>query len=124
MKTTIVLTLLLLLLQTPVAILGQNTSTVIWQVSSFDLNVTVQQDQRLISVAATLNATNVGNGSGRTLTVRLNSKASMKSIAVAGTPVTFRQGAEARAELQKFEIQLPSTVAPNASTTVSINYSF
>jgi len=122
MKTIIAFSLFLLLLQTPLAI-GQ-TSTVIWQVNSFDINVNVQQEQRLIAVAATLNATNVGNGQGRTLTVRLNSKASMKSVAVAGAPATFRQGAEAKPDLQKFEISLPSTVAPNGSTSVTVNYTF
>jgi len=122
MKTIIAFSLFLLQLQTPLAI-GQ-TSTVIWQVNSFDINVNVQQEQRLIAVAATLNATNVGNGQGRTLTVRLNSKVSMKSVAVAGAPATFRQGAEAKPDLQKFEISLPSTVAPNGSTSVTVNYTF
>jgi len=122
MKTIIAFSLFLLLLQTPLAI-GQ-TSTVIWQVNSFDINVNVQQEQRLIAVAATLNATNVGNGQGRTLTVRLNSKVSMKSVAVAGAPATFRQGAEAKPDLQKFEISLPSTVAPKGNTSVTVNYTF
>jgi len=124
MKTIIACTVLLLLLQVPVANLGQTTTTVIWQVNSFDLNVNVQQDQRLIGVTATLNATNVGNGTGRTLTVRLNSKVSIKSVTVAGSPANFRQTPEARADVQKFEIALPSAVAPNASTNVTVNYSY
>ncbi|HSE23075.1 MAG TPA: hypothetical protein VLB68_15525 [Pyrinomonadaceae bacterium] len=124
MKTIIACTLLFLLLHVPATMLGQATTTVIWQVNSFDLNVNVQQEQRLISVTATLNATNVGNGTGRTLTVRLNSKASMKSVTVAGAPANFRQTAESRADVQKFEIALPASVAPNASTSITVNYSY
>jgi hypothetical protein len=67
MKTIIACTLLFFLLHVPASMLGQATTTVIWQVNSFDLNVNVQQEQRLIGVTATLNATNVGNGTGRKL---------------------------------------------------------
>jgi tetratricopeptide (TPR) repeat protein len=120
MKTFLSLILLLFLCAYAAA---QAPAPVIWQVTSFDINANVQQTERLLSVVATLNATNVGGGAGRTLTVRLNSKASVKSVAVSGAAATFRPGTETRGELQRIEISLPTSVAPNGSTSVSITYS-
>ena len=102
---------------------AQTPAPVIWQVTSFDVNANVQQTERLLNVVATLNATNVGGSAGRTLTLRLNSKASVKSVAVGGAAATFRPGTETRGELQRIEISLPTSVAPNSSTSVSISYS-
>ena len=102
---------------------AQTTASVIWQVNSYDIAATVQQAERVLNVVATLNATNVGSGTGRTLTVRLNSKASVKSVAVNGAASTFRPGTEPRGDLQRAEIALPATVAPNASTSVTVTYS-
>lgn len=102
---------------------AQTIAPVIWQVNSFDVNATVQQAERVLNAVATLNATNVGGSTGRTLTVRLNSKASVKSVAVNGAASTFRPGTEPRGDLQRVEIALPATVAPNASTSVTVTYS-
>ena len=99
------------------------TASVIWQVNSFDVAANVQQAERMLNVVATLNATNVGSTAGRTLTVRLNSKASVKAVAVAGAAATFRAGAEPRGDLQKVEISLPASVAPSGSTSVTVTYS-
>lgn len=78
---------------------AQTTAPVIWQVNSFDIAATVQQAERVLNAVATLNATNVGGSAGRTLTVRLNGKASVKSVAVNGAPATYRPGTEPRGEL-------------------------
>ena len=102
---------------------AQTTAPVIWQVNSFDLNANVQQAERVLNVVATLNATNVGGSTGRTLTVRLNSKAKVQSVAVNGAAATFRPGAEPRGDLQRAEIALPATVAPGGSTSVTVTYS-
>lgn len=102
---------------------AQTNAPVIWQVNSFDIAATVQQTERVLNAVATLNATNVGGSAGRTLTVRLNSKASVKSVAVNGAAGAFRPGAEPRGDLQRVEITLPATVAPNASTSVTVTYS-
>ncbi|HEX5835075.1 MAG TPA: tetratricopeptide repeat protein [Pyrinomonadaceae bacterium] len=102
---------------------AQTTAPVIWQVNSYDLNANVQQAERVLNVVATLNATNVGGSTGRTLTVRLNSKAKVQSVAVNGAAATFRPGAEPRGDLQRAEIALPATVAPGGSTSVTVTYS-
>jgi hypothetical protein len=101
---------------------AQTPAPPLWQVTLFDLNVTVQQAERTISVAATINATNVGGSAGRVMTVRLNNKASVKSVATAGAASTFRPGAEPRGDLQRYEISLPAAVNPGGSATVTVNY--
>lgn len=119
MKTLLCLLLLLCVW----ARVDAQTASVVWQVTSYDVNANVQQAERTLNVVASLNATNVGSSAGRTLTVRLNSKASVKSVAVAGAAATFRPGTETRGDLQRIEISLPSAVAPNASTSVTVTYS-
>jgi hypothetical protein len=102
---------------------AQTTGPVIWQVNVFDVAANVQQTERTLNVVSTLNATNVGGSPGRTLTVRLNSKAKVASVVVNGAAATFRPGAETRGELQRIEITLPSAVAPGVSTLVAVTYS-
>lgn len=119
MRIFLLLTLILCLV-TQVG--AQAPATVIWQVNSFDINANVQQTERVLNAVATINATNIGSGSGRTLTLRLNSKASVKSVTVGGAAATFRPGSETRGDLQRIEIALPG-VAPNASVTAAVTYS-
>lgn len=75
-----------------------------------------------MNAVATINATNVGSGAGRTLTVRLNSKASVKSVTVNGAAATFRPAPEARGDLQRIEIQLPASFTPNANVSAVVSY--
>src|SRR5215217_1841481 len=97
MKLLLLLTLILCLLGPAGA---QTTSAVVWQVNSFDINANVQQTERTVGAVATINATNVGTGPGRTLTVRLHAKATVKSVTIGGAATTFRPGAEPRGDLQ------------------------
>jgi Tfp pilus assembly protein PilF len=102
---------------------AQAPTTVIWQVNLFDVNANVQQAERLLNGVATINATNVGNGSGRTLTLRINSKASVKSVTVGGAAALFSPKPEPRGDLQRVEITLPAAVAPNGTVSVTVTYS-
>jgi Tfp pilus assembly protein PilF len=117
-------TLLLLALMLCLATLvgAQAPATVIWQVNSFDVNANVQQTERLLNGVATINATNVGSASGRTLTLRLNAKASVKSVAVGGAAAIFRPGPP-RGDVQAVEISLPAAVAPNGTVAATVTYS-
>src|SRR5215216_6250728 len=119
MRILLLLTLILCLLTQAGA---QAPATVIWQVNSFDINANVQQTERVLNAVTTINATNVGTGQGRTLTARLNSKAGVKSVTAGGAATTFRPGAEPRGDLQRIEIALPASVAPNSSVTVAVTY--
>ncbi|HSL55102.1 MAG TPA: tetratricopeptide repeat protein [Pyrinomonadaceae bacterium] len=120
MRTLLLLALMLCLAMQASA---QAPTTVIWQVNSFDVNANVQQAERVLNGVATINATNVGNGPGRTLTLRLNSKASVKSVTVGGAAANFRPGQEPRGDLQRVEISLPAGVAPNATVSATVTYS-
>jgi tetratricopeptide (TPR) repeat protein len=119
MRTLLLLALILCLATQAGA---QAPATVIWQVNSFDVNANVQQAERLLNSVATINATNVGGGPGRTLTLRLNSKASVKSVTVGGAAASFRPGQEPRGDLQRVEISLPAAVAPNATVSATVTY--
>ncbi len=101
---------------------AQTPAPPIWQVTLFDINANVQQAERAITVVANVHATNVGGSPSRTLTVRLNTKASVKSVAVGGAAGSFRPGAETRGDLQRIEISLPAAANPGSSTTVTVNY--
>jgi len=120
MRTLLLLALILCLVTQADA---QAPATVVWQVNSFDVNANVQQAERSLNGVATINATNVGTGSGRTLTLRLNAKASVKSVTVGGAAASFRPGQEPRGDLQRIEISLPAAVAPNATVTAAVTYS-
>ena len=117
-----ILLLLVLVLCLFIPASPQTTASVIWQVTSFDISANVQQTERVLNTVATINATNVGSGPGRTLTVRLNSKASVKSVSVSGATASFRPAPEARGDLQRVEISLPASVAPNASVSAAVTY--
>ncbi len=119
MRTLFLVSLLVCLF---VPVHAQTPAPPIWQVTLFDINANVQQADRTLSLNTTIHATNVGGSPSRTLTVRLNSKASVKSVAVAGAPATFRQGAEPRGDLQRFEIALPAPAPPGTATSVTVNY--
>src|SRR5919106_4632213 len=105
-----------------VAAQAQTPGPPLWQVTLFDINANVQQAERTISVVATINGTNIGGSPGRVMTVRLNNKATVKSVAAGGAASTFRTGPEPRGDLNRFEIALPSAVNPGGSTTVTVNY--
>ena len=120
MRTLFLLTLLVCLLVTAQA--QTPAAPPVWQVNSFDVNATVQQAERTLSVVATINATNVGGSATRTLTVRLNNKATVKTITAGGATATFRPGAETKGDLQRYEISLPSSAAPGTPMTVSLTY--
>jgi len=102
---------------------AQAPATVIWQVNSFDVNANVQQTERLLNGVATINVTNIGSGSGRTLTLRINSKARVKSVTVGGAAVNVRPGQEPRGDLQRVEISLPAAVATNSTVSATVTYS-
>jgi Tfp pilus assembly protein PilF len=46
----------------------------------------------------------------------------VKSVTVGGATASFRPGAEPRGDLQKIEISLPASVAPNGSVTATVMY--
>ena len=118
MRTLLLLALVLCLAR--YAFAQAPPASVIWQVTSFDINANVQQPERSLNGIATINATNVGTAPGRMMTLRLNSKSSVKSVTVAGTTTTFRQAP--RGDMNQIEVSLPASVAPNGTVSVAVTY--
>jgi len=122
MKTALLLTLAILFL--PCSVCAQTAGvSALWQVTSFELAVNVQQPERQLSVTATVAAVNVGSGAGRTFTVRLNSKAKVNSVSANGTTANYRVSPDTRGDLQRVEVSLSSAASPGSTSTLVINYS-
>src|ERR1044072_178963 len=118
MRTLFLLTFILCLV---VQVRAQTPATPKWQVTSFEINANVPQNERVLNATTTINATNVG-GPGRTLTLRLNSKASVKSVTVSGNTANFRPGQEPRGDLQRIELTLPTPATPNSTVSATVTY--
>lgn len=96
-----------------------------WQVTLFDVSVNASGAagaERSIAARATVTARNVGGGSGRTLTFRLNTAAKIESATVGGQPARFTAGRDARAQLQTAQLTLPAAVAPGGTVTATLEY--
>lgn len=123
MKTVARATLLLFfILSTTQLFVAQTEGTAIWQVTKFDVTANVQQSERSLNGTTTITAINVGTAPGSTFTVRLNSKASVKSANVSGAVASFRATPESRGDVQRVVVSLPGPVSPNGSSTITINY--
>ena len=95
-----------------------------WQATRYDLTVnsTSLTIDRALVVRAVLAARNVGQGGGRTMTVRLNTAAEVRAASVANATATFRSRIDERNKLQQLTISLPAEIAPNQSVSVTLDY--
>ncbi len=123
MKSVLLFLSIVLAVTSPTTALAQDEARVVWQVTNFEINANVQQAERVLNAVATLTARNVGRGAGSTLTFRINNKASIKSVAVAGATANFRPSPETRGNLQRAAVTLPTSVAPDATVTLTVTYS-
>ncbi|HZS45666.1 MAG TPA: tetratricopeptide repeat protein [Blastocatellia bacterium] len=98
--------------------------TVKYDVDRYDITARVDTSTNSAEITSVLKLTNTGNGPGRSLTLRLASNAKISSVTVNGASATFTQKPDTSASLQSFSISLPSNVAPKASVTVAVNYSY
>ena len=103
--------------------LGQDEARVVWQVTNFDINTTIQQPDRILNAVANVTARNVGRGSGSSFTFRINNKATVKSVTVNNASASFRPSPETRGNLQRVAVTLPASVGPESSVTLAISYS-
>ncbi|HEX8130329.1 MAG TPA: hypothetical protein VF527_14590 [Pyrinomonadaceae bacterium] len=121
LKLALVFTLLL----TSTGARAQEEARPAWQVVRFDVTATLPAPaapDRSLAVRAALSARNVGTAAGRSLTVRLNSAAEIKSAAVGDASAQYFARAEARTGLQQVSLTLPAAVAPGSSVNVSLDY--
>src|SRR3977135_4438899 len=99
---------------------GQEEARAAWQITRFDITTNVQQAQRLLVATASLNATNVGRGTGSSFTFRINAKAGIKSATVGGASANFRTVPESYGTLQRVTVTLPAPVEANGSLALSV----
>ena len=105
------------------AVSAQEEARAAWQVTNFDITANIQQPERILNAVAVLSATNVGRGAGSSFTFRLNAKATVKTVTVAGATATFRTIPESSGNLQRVTVTLPSSFPANAAIVLNISYS-
>ncbi|HXI24393.1 MAG TPA: hypothetical protein VNG71_11070, partial [Pyrinomonadaceae bacterium] len=101
---------------------AQDEARAAWLIAKFDITVAAPGAERALNAQATLLARNVGGGAGSTLSVRINSKAEIKSVTVGAATATFRSTPETRGNAQRVTITLPSSVAPGGTVTLTVDY--
>src|ERR1700720_354586 len=125
MKRLFALTILALFLLPLISLPGataQEEPRAAWQLTSMDLSAGVLQAERALSVVAVLTIKNVGRAAGTGMTVRLNSKAAVKSVSANGASVTFRALAESKGNMQRVTFSFPTPVPANSAFIVSVDY--
>lgn len=101
---------------------AQDEARAAWQVSNFDITVANLNSERALNARAVLTVRNVGRGAGSTLTLRINSKAEIKTITIGAATATYRSLPEQRGGGQRAIINLPSSVGANETVTVVVEY--
>lgn len=101
---------------------AQDEARPAWQVSSFDITANVLQAERALGAVTLLAIKNTGRAPGSSITLRINSKASVKAITANGANATFRALTENRGNLQRVLVTLPVSIAPNAVLSLTVEY--
>src|SRR6266480_5633476 len=101
---------------------AQDEARAVWQITGFDIAANVLQSERALTAIATLTIKNVGRGPGSGITLRLNSKAKIKSVSANGATASFHSLADVRPGLLRLNITLPSPLAPNATVNLTVDY--
>src|SRR6185503_17027051 len=101
---------------------AQDEARAVWLVSNFDIAVNSLEAERALNARAAITLQNIGRGSGSTLTLRINSKAEVKSVTVGTASAGHRVLPEPRGNAQRITITLPKAVAGNESVTATVEY--
>src|SRR6266404_5394608 len=113
---------LLSVLFLPIVVSAQDEPRAAWQATNFDITVNNLGAERALNARAVVALRNVGRGAGSTLSLRLNSKAEIKSVSVGSTTAAYRSLPEPRGGAQRLTITLPNASAPNETVTVTVEY--
>jgi hypothetical protein len=103
-------------------VVAQEGARAAWQVTRFDITASVNPSDRSLNSRTTITARNIGQAEGSTLTLRINPKAEIKSASINNAQATFRASPEARVNLQRVTINLPSPVQPGGVVNVVVEY--
>jgi hypothetical protein len=93
-----------------------------WQVLRYDITASTNSSTRALIARTQISIRNVGRGSGERLTLRINSKAEIKSVTVNDAVASYRVSQDVKTRQQKIEITLPVPVTPNVTFNVVIEY--
>jgi tetratricopeptide (TPR) repeat protein len=119
---TLVFVVLTGLLLAPIIVRAQDEARAAWLITNFDITVSNLGSDRALNARAVISARNVGHASGSTLSLRLNTKAEIKSVSVGNSSASYQSRPEPRANAQRFTINLPSGVAPNETVMATVEY--
>jgi tetratricopeptide (TPR) repeat protein len=100
---------------------AQDEARAAWLVTGFDITIPNLGAERALNARATIAARNVGRGAGSTLTIRINSKAEIKSVTVGSAAATF-QPRPPRGNSQSVTINLPTAMAPGQNVQATVEY--
>jgi tetratricopeptide (TPR) repeat protein len=106
----------------PIDVRAQDEPRAAWQVTNFDITVNNPGTERALTARAVVSLRNVGRGGGTTLSLRINTKAEIKSLSIGGATATYRSIPESRGSAQRLTITLPGTIAPNETVTATVEY--
>lgn len=101
---------------------AQDEPRAVWQVTNFDITVNNPGAERALNARAIVSVHNVGRGSGSSLTLRISSKAEIKSVSVGGATASYHLTPETRGGAQRVTISLPGAVPPNGTTAATVDY--
>src|SRR5258708_34347372 len=101
---------------------AQDEARPVWQVTHFDITVNNPGAERALNARAIVSVLNIGRGSGSSLTLRINSKAEIKSVSGGGASASYRLTPETRGGAQRVTIALPGAVAPNGTVAATVDY--
>src|SRR5256714_1663810 len=93
-----------------------------WLVTNFDVTVPTPVGDRALNARATISVRNIGRGAGSTLSLRINSKAEIKSVTIGSTTATYQSRPETRGNAQRITINLPASVPSNENITAAVEY--
>src|SRR5258707_1775922 len=93
-----------------------------WQPTNFDITVNNPGAVRVLNARAIVTLRNIGRGAGSTLSLRINSKAEIKSLSLGGATAVYRSLPEPRGGAQRLTITLPNAIGPNETVTATVEY--
>ena len=123
MNRLFLLVLLVCLVLVQPTAFAQEEVRLAWQVTSFDINATLQPAERTLNATATVNAKNIGRVAGSTLTFRLNPKATIKTVTVGAANATYRLVPETQSGSQRVTTTLPAAVPSGGNVSIVVTYS-
>lgn len=108
-----------------VILFTRNAQAQDYDIQRYEANVQVQPAANAAQIQAKLALINVStqNMSGSTVTLKLNKRAKVQTVQVDTATAQFRQKNDERlTELANITIDLPKSLAPGATTTITVTY--